>query len=30
MGEAGLARARDHFSWEAIGVKTAELYRSLV
>ena len=30
MGEAGLVRARDHFSWEAIGVKTAELYRSLV
>ena len=30
MGKAGLARARDHFSWEAIGVKTAELYRSLV
>ena len=30
MGEVGLARARDHFSWEAIGIKTAELYRSLV
>lgn len=30
MGEAGLARAREHFSWEAIGVKTADLYRSLV
>ena len=30
MGEAGLVRAREHFSWEAIGVKTAELYRSLV
>jgi len=30
MGEAGLVRAREHFSWEAIGVKTADLYRSLV
>ncbi|WP_022867898.1 glycogen synthase [Schaalia vaccimaxillae] len=30
MGQAGLARARDHFSWQAIGVKTADLYRSLV
>ena len=30
MGEAGLVRAREHFSWQAIGVKTAELYRSLV
>ena len=30
MGAAGLVRAREHFSWEAIGVKTADLYRSLV
>lgn len=30
MGAAGLARARDHFSWEAIGEKTAALYRELV
>lgn len=30
MGEAGLARARDHFSWEAIGDKIAALYKTLV
>lgn len=30
MGAAGLARARDAFSWDAIGAKTAELYRELV
>lgn len=30
MGEAGLARARDHFSWEAIGDRTLDLYRSLL
>ncbi|WP_076466186.1 glycogen synthase [Actinomyces mediterranea] len=30
MGRAGLARARDHFSWDAIGEKTAQLYRTLV
>ncbi|WP_115727403.1 glycogen synthase [Actinomyces culturomici] len=30
MGAAGLARARDSFSWDAIGEKTAALYRELV
>ncbi len=30
MGEAGLARAREHFSWKNIGKDTVELYRSLV
>ncbi|WP_175954216.1 glycogen synthase [Schaalia sp. Marseille-Q2122] len=30
MGAAGLARARDLFSWQAIGEKTLELYRTLV
>ena len=30
MGVAGLTRARDHFSWDAIGQKTAALYRTLV
>lgn len=30
MGQAGLERARNEFSWEAIAEKTAELYRSLV
>lgn len=30
MGASGLARAREHFSWEAIGEKTVELYKSLV
>ncbi|WP_277064025.1 glycogen synthase [Schaalia cardiffensis] len=30
MGEAGLARARDSFSWDAIGAKTAALYSELV
>ncbi|WP_026461107.1 glycogen synthase [Schaalia suimastitidis] len=30
MGRAGLTRARDHFSWDAIGDKTAHLYRSLL
>ncbi|MDO4259412.1 MAG: glycogen synthase [Actinomycetaceae bacterium] len=30
MGQAGLERAREYFSWEAIGVKTAELYQSLL
>ncbi len=28
MGQAGLERARNEFSWEAIAEKTAELYRS--
>ncbi len=30
MGKAGLERARDYFSWEAIGDQTLELYKSLV
>lgn len=30
MGQAGLERARNEFSWEAIAEKTADLYRSLV
>ena len=30
MGAAGLARARESFSWGAIGEKTAALYRELV
>ena len=30
MGQAGLERARTHFSWEAIGAKTVELYKRLV
>lgn len=30
MGQAGLERARVHFSWEAIGAKTVELYKRLV
>ena len=30
MGQAGLERARAHFSWEAIGAKTVELYKRLV
>ena len=30
MGQAGLERARSHFSWEAIGAKTVELYKRLV
>lgn len=30
MGAAGLARARDHFSWEAIGDATAALYAELL
>lgn len=30
MGEAGLERAREHFSWEAIGKQTVELYSTLV
>lgn len=30
MGAAGLARARELFSWEAIGEKTVELYKSLI
>ena len=30
MGRAGLDRVRDHFSWEAIGDQTLELYKSLV
>ncbi len=30
MGAAGLARAHDSFSWDAIGEKTAALYRELV
>ena len=30
MGHAGLRRARDYFSWEAIGDKTVALYQKLV
>lgn len=30
MGRAGLKRAREEFSWEAIGEKTAALYRDLL
>lgn len=30
MGAAGLARARESFSWEAIGQKTVELYKAVV
>ncbi|WP_165214981.1 glycogen synthase [Schaalia sp. ZJ1691] len=30
MGQAGLARARDHFSWDAIGEKMAALYAQLI
>ncbi|MFZ1382965.1 MAG: glycogen synthase [Scrofimicrobium sp.] len=30
MGQAGLERARDLFSWEAIGKQTVALYESLV
>ncbi len=30
MGRAGLERARDKFSWEAIGRSTVELYETLV
>lgn len=30
MGQAGLERARNEFSWEAIGEKTKALYESLV
>ncbi len=30
MGQAGLERARDLFSWEAIGDQTVELYESLM
>ncbi len=30
MGEAGRERAREYFSWQAIGEQTVELYRSLV
>ena len=30
MGKAGLERARTHFSWEAIGDQTVELYKSLL
>jgi len=30
MGHAGLVRAREHFSWDAIGEKTVELYKQLV
>lgn len=30
MGQAGLERARDMFSWDAIGKQTVELYGSLV
>lgn len=29
MGQAGLERARDLFSWEAIGEQTVQLYKSL-
>ena len=30
MGQAGLERARDKFSWQAIGEETVELYKTLV
>lgn len=30
MGKAGLARARDFFSWEAIGERTLDLYRKVL
>ncbi|MCD4550211.1 glycogen synthase [Schaalia sp. lx-260] len=30
MGQAGYQRVRDFFAWEAIGQRTAELYRTLV
>jgi starch synthase len=30
MGEAGRRRVLEHFSWRAVGKKTAELYRTLV
>ncbi len=30
MGKAGLERARDKFSWQAIGEQTVELYKTLV
>jgi hypothetical protein len=30
MGKAGRRRAIDHFEWEVIGRRTADLYRSLV
>lgn len=30
MGQAGLARVREEFSWVAIGEKTEQLYRSLL
>ena len=30
MGQAGLRRARDYFSWDAIGDKTVALYQKLV
>lgn len=30
MGRAGLERAREHFSWDAIGAQTVALYESLL
>ncbi|MDC4233211.1 glycogen synthase [Actinomyces sp. B33] len=30
MGQAGLERARDLFSWQSIGERTVDLYRALV
>ncbi len=30
MGQAGLERAREKFSWQAIGEQTVELYKTLV
>lgn len=29
-GEAGAARARDHFSWDAIALRTVEVYRRAI
>ena len=30
MGQAGLVRAREYFSWESIGVSTVDLYKQLL
>ena len=30
MGQAGLRRAREHFSWDSVGRRTVDLYRSLL
>lgn len=30
MGKAGRARAEDHFSWEAVALKTMEFYRCIL